>query len=242
MTVAAIIQQVLSLAFPRRVAPSLVNLKQHLVIQGMIDIQRYIPSFQEGNVEITDGTFDLNVSGATLINAPDGEIKQVAVGSNDYGTIHATLVDWRHMQKLQKQFEDAYGFGSADEPPAYPTSRVYYARDENDLLIYPWVPPGWMAGVRWRGIDRNLTDAKEVWWGSRAIECLRLHAIAYDRVGCDDFSTLVALYRDELAKLKFEEFRKNHPTQYDPYQQDVLWPARCSTTDADSATTGAGTA
>lgn len=219
-----LITKVLGLAFPRRFSPSLLALKQHTFRAGLTDIQRYIPRFQESNVDIVAGSWDAQVSGATVLDAPGGEIVQVAVGGEGCETIHGTLTSHLHMQSMQASFARSYDCGDPELPPAYPTSKVFWARDDGDLMVYPWVPDGWSIGIRWRGIRRTWTDDTEIWWADedRVTECLRRYMVAYDAEGCDNFGDLLVMYRDERSTLKFEMFRQGNPVQYNPYAEDIL--------------------
>jgi len=227
---------VLSLAFPRRFSPSMLPLKKHLVKHGLTEIQRHIERFQEGNMDVIEGASELAVSGATVIDAPDGRVIQIAVGRDDCKALFATLSSHLHLQKMQQAFSDAYDCGDAEIPPFYPTSSVYWARDDKDLLIYPWVPCDWSIGIRWRGIKREWADDTEIWWADKVVETLRRYLVAWDKEGCEGFGDLLTLYRDELANLKAEQFHVMNPTQYDPYTADFLFPRKCPTHCHDDAT------
>jgi len=237
VTISDLKTQVLSLAFPRRFNQSLLALKEHLIFQGLTDIQRYIPSFKQGNVDIIPGSFDMMVSGATIIDAPDGQIQQVLVGADGCRTIPASLRDKLVIQRMQQEFANAYDCGDSSIESVYPTASVSWARDGGDLMVYPWVPTGWSIGIRWDGIKRSWANTYDVWWADKVIEILRMHAIAYDDVKCPEFEKLFQLYREELAKLRAEIFNNQNPTQYDPYSSDVLWPS-CGTTN-DTGTVAA---
>lgn len=228
MKYSVLINSVLGLAFPRRFSPSLLSLKQHTFRHGLTAIQRSIPRFQEGNVDIVAGTWDAQVSGATVMDAPSGDIVQVAVGNDGCETMHATLVSALHMQSMQTAFARSYDCGDPDLPPLYPTSQVFWARDEGDLVVYPWVPDGWSIGIRWKGIQRKWLDDSEIWWADndRVTEVLRRYMVAYDKEGCEGFADLLTMFRDELATLKFEQFRQDNPVQYNPYSVDMLFPAK----------------
>lgn len=234
MTIADLKNQVLSLAFPRRFNQSLLALKEHLIFQGLTDIQRYIRSFREGNIDIIPGSFDLMVSGATIIDAPDGVISQVLVGADGCVTIPATLRDKLVLQRMQQEFARAYDCGDSSIESGYPPASVSWARDDRDIMVYPWVPTGWNVGIRWSGIKRSWANTYDVWWGDKVIEVLRMHAIAYEDVKCKEFEKLYQLYRDELAKLRAEIFQNQNPSQYDPYSSDVLWPSCGGSNDAGS--------
>lgn len=236
MIIQAVIDQVLSLAFPRRFAPSLLPLKRHLIYSCLTEIQQSIPSFCVDNVDVIPGTFDLMTSGASIVDAPDGEISQVLVGGSDCQTIPATLISHLQMQRMQQSFADAFNCGSTEIKPLYPTSKAYWSRDRDAIAVYPWVPDGWNIGVRWNGVKRSWASTYDIWWADKAIETLRLHAIAYDDEKCPEFPRLYSLYKAELCKLKFEQFRIQNPTQYDPYATDVIWPAKCSTSNDTGST------
>lgn len=229
MTITALIDRVLELAYPRRFNQSLLELKKHLIYQGLTEIQRAIPSFCQDNVDIVSGSFDIAVSGASVFDAPDGDIVQVAIGTDGCKTMDATLVDHWKLQTMQKEFADAFDCGDASIKPLYPTSRAFWARDRNDLMVYPWVPDGWMIGVRWNGVKRNWANAFDLWWGDRAVEVLRRYVLSMDVVNCPEFGNAFGLYRNELAALRAEEFRKENPVQYTTYSRDVLFPVQCPT-------------
>lgn len=238
MTLEQTIEQVLSLAFPQRFAASLLPLKRHLVTQGLTDIQRYIPGFQVGNVEIIPGSFDRSVSGATVLDAPDGEIRRVAVGGEGCATIFATLIGHRQMQGFQQSFADAFDCGSEDRAPAYPQAKVYWSRDRGDILVYPWVPDGLSIAIQWDGIKRSWSNTYDIWWAERAIETLRLHAMAFHDPKCQEFDRLFQLYRLELSKLRAEQFRIENPTDFNPYCSDTLFPQGCATVSSSTSSAG----
>lgn len=238
MTLEQTIDQVLSLAFPQRFAASLLPLKRHLVLQGLTDIQRHIPGFQVGNIDIIPGSFDKSVSGATVLDAPDGEIRRVAIGGEGCQTQFATLIGHRQMQGFQQSFAKAFDCGSPDAPPVYPTSRAYWSRDGGDLLVYPWVPDGWSIGVQWDGIKRSWESTYEIWWADQVIEILRAHAVAYHNPSCPEFERLFRLYLMELSKLRAERFQIENPVEFNPYSTDILFPQRCATIPSSTSSAG----
>lgn len=242
MTFSSLKALVFGLAFPRRFSPSLLPLKEHGLKQGLTEIQRYIPRFQEANVDIVDGTYDIMVSGASVFDAPDGEIKQLVVGGDGCATTHAVLSSYLHLQKMQAAFANSFDCYDPYIKPAYPTSKIYWARDDSDLMVYPWVPAGFSIGIRWKGIKRDWVDASDIWWADngRISELLRRYLVAWDKEGCPEFSDHLTMFREELAILKFEQFRIDNPTSYDPYAVDILFPSLCGSSNGNTETTTAG--
>jgi hypothetical protein len=241
VTLSALYDLTLGLAFPRRFSQSLLLLKQHHVRNCLTEIQRHIPRFQDANVEIVDGSFDIMVSGASLFDAPDGQVIQVVVGGEGCQTQHAVMCSHLHLQQMQVAFANAYDCGDPEIPSAYPTATVHWARDDGDLLVYPWVPAGLSIGVRWRGIKRNWAPTNDIWWANedRVTEAIRRYLVAYDKEGCEGFADALTMFRDELATLKAEQFHILNPTQYNPYEADILFPAHCVTHgDTSSAIVG----
>lgn len=243
MRLNALIDSVLSLAYPRRFGRELLSLKQHTVRHGLTDLQFRVKGFQASNTRTFKGGPGKMDSGATVVTAPDGEIEQVVVAENGNGNRMATTVYVAPgmMQQYQADFRSSYGSRTTPLDVLYPPRHVLWTVDDGDLLVYPWVPETWTVGYRWSGIRRVWEGNPDIWWGIHATEALRLFTLSSSEV--DDSCRQVArdhreMYVYEAANLALEDNKKRFPKPPHTYLPDTLrgYPLSCTGSTSGSTT------
>lgn len=240
MTVNALIDQVLSLAYPRRFGRDLRSLKNHLVLHGLTNLQARVPGFQSSNTTQTPGGSEGMDNGATVFTSPDGEIQEVVLGEPEgrRRMAPANYIPPAKMQQFRADFATAFGYRTSVEEIFYPPHAIMWTVDDGQFLVYPWVPSTWTVGIRWRGIRRDWNGNADVWWGDKAIEALRRYVLAMSALdeGCRPKSSdLYELYIDEAANLANEDRKKRFPNPPATYLTDSLgFGLNCSTDGTES--------
>jgi hypothetical protein len=216
----ALVDQVLALAHPERIASRLLPKKQRHVQSGLIHLQRKLKHLRENNTNthLGDDSYDC---GLTVVDAPSGHVKRVwatetvleeGVEQNsrvvEYFPCGFPEIEARREEWL------ANGGTMLDDDGNYihalPITRGVFAIHEGSVWAYPAALPPWDLRIAWLGIKQQYEPSDQVELTNAEVDLLVKYVLW---AGCGDGGCgqqeKPALYRD-FAEALMEEMRQRH--------------------------------
>ncbi len=251
MTYAELKEMVVGLAFPARMARSMVPLRERHVLNGIIELQTKLPKLREKNSSIYTGD-DNFVCGAIEVDSPEGLITKVEAfradtPSDDIETECECLVPYilgepASIEVLKSRWSINGGAIQEDDNGnpvnVLPVPLGVFAVSEGRLLAYPAPLTPWKLRVKWRGIRQTFSDDDEVEFTQSQITLLAAF-VAWmgavdDRCWQDEprlRESYFLLRRDEYLRLRDEENPVN--PHYDK-REAAARASSCGTKNCDA--------
>jgi hypothetical protein len=214
MTFGELVNTVLKLAYPNRMARNLIPLRQFHVQQGLIQIQRAVRCLQVGNTDRIDHGQLLHQCWWSEHLAPEGHIREVWVEAHPLNIgcackrVRVDFVSSDQFDALPGSYEDAAEFGTI----CWPAPRAWFSIfRERVLRIYPAVnQAGWQLVVKWDGLRKvwQSTDEIDLDGWEDVIEALRLF-VTYRGLpdeGCtaEDMKVAFDMFNNQIRLLVYD--------------------------------------
>lgn len=231
-----------AVAFPKGEAENLVTVYNNYILEGLVEIQKWVDCFQENNLDLVERGDTTYSCGLTVIDAPNGQVQRIfAVDSRD-----SCSKIYYHKRTLV-QLQEMAARESADYclPFEYPTgddevdrALVGYWTYQNGLLyVWPYLHSEEILGVEWKGIKLEYSDTDEVYSSSpqvqKTVRSFLKREIARD-ITCNDneLARHSESFGFELANLLWECRQKQ---ESGVKESTVVHAIRACSSDLDDA-------
>lgn len=253
MTYPEIVETVLKLAYPNRMAQNLVALRKFHVQQGLIEIQRAVKCLQLRNL-CTFGAEDITQNcWWTELPAPPGRITDVQVGPTE-DNLACCCRPVRLDFVSNDMFDGLAGpyAGAVYGEIFWPVPRGWYSiYDERIVKIYPPVnSAGWQVNLKWNGIRKTWTEYDELdleGWED-VLDALRLWVLyrGMPDEGCVDESMRAAhqMHTEAIRRLVYDCYNRQNGQKHTnfgsalPEDPVCAPPPCCATVTADAEPQG----
>lgn len=248
ITYSALVDEILTAAFPRKMPQNLVSLRQRHVLSGLIDLQTKIESLQAENKDVHQGEGKYRC-GAMVLQAPYGILKRVeAFRSTDDATdvagnedspecqclVTYALADQPYIQAISRDYVNAGGKMTDDAGiinQVLPVPYGFFAVRRDELWAYPATLSPWRLRVVWQGIKQDYEAADELDLTESQKDLLRAYVTFKARRDEDCFreaEILEAEYNKLVRQELNREWDRLHPAATKVYHEASRngWP-RC---------------
>lgn len=214
--------------FPEGIAETLDGLYDTVILDGMIELQRYVPCLAQEQTDVHPQGATYFRAGMTVVEMPPGEIRRVyTVRGEDYGSrIHYTQAPHGELELWSRGFMREVAAPLNAGLPAlkfsyrYPeagTDSLYgralagkWAVCGRRLFIAPWLQAEESLAVEWAGLkkswaetDRLKTDDRDMFpWDEAAQRVLRLFCQHERPQDFPEGMKLAAKWRDDYLQAR----------------------------------------
>src|SRR4029450_12020519 len=161
LTFNQLLTAVLMVAFPNRVARSLIPVKRSDLSAALVQIQTFIPRYQLDNIEIKPADITANC-GIAEIPAPEGHVYRVyGLGPPPTYPIPGESCRIQPYHPASRKAAEAYadGYRAARQCSVnsggefcYPFEKTWFSMWDQSIFLWPPPPKGWGVVIEWKGI------------------------------------------------------------------------------------------
>lgn len=225
MTYKELCDEVLERSFPEGIAENLEAIYRKRVLDGFIEVQRWVPYFKERQFNIIPFETAIYRQGTTIVNRPDGKVRRVATYTNRnlsdivyYDPGERNDVD-RFLAAMSREvlYPDAYtdqvGYFNSDSgvDKGFRVERGIFCIDERQLWLYPHIESTEIVLIEWKGAktefeDTDIMDLRP--FDAQVKDALSLYlkkeqGVREDR-STSDYVALTGRWREAVGNMKID--------------------------------------
>lgn len=241
MIYSAFVEEVLTLAFPDRMARNLISLRERHVLSGLIDLQTKVESLREKNTDIKQGEGAYQC-GAMVVQAPAGKIIGVeayrstdsvsdSAGDEDSPQCGCIVTYQTVTVPVVKSYANDYTRRGGKMTTAdgkiiqmLPVPFGAFGVLHGDLWAYPATLSPWRLRIKWKGIKQAYEPDDEIDLTPAQVDIVRhyvLHKAAKD-TGCwQDAAALELEYAKLMRAELLREWENEHPDRVETPPSNV---------------------
>jgi len=238
-TFSELARTVLEQAFPEDIAPNLQTVYKKRLLDGLINIQRYVPQLQKRQYALYPFASTFYRQGMTVINKPAGRVRRLGAFCSRklddlvyYDACVREDIDRLTQQRARYQtypdaVQEAFPVfaASTETDKDWRAERGLFCIDDKSILVVPHIESNERLMVEWQGLKDEYEDTDAVDFAeyqSRALDVLVLYlqkeAALRDTRSTSDYVALTQRYREALADLKIDA---KEDSEVEPTMEDI---------------------